>query len=237
SVELNCTVPNSGSGNNYRRNVVLSWVVATSLRFRFLVVGFATLLMMYGITQVGSMPVDVFPEFAPPRVEIQTSSLGLSAVEVEALVTVPLEQALNGGPDLDVMRSRSVPALSDIVLLFKPGTDEILARQLVQERLQTAAPTLPTWARPPVIIQPMSSTSRIMKIGISSKEHDLMDLSMTAHWKIRARLLRIPGVANVPIWGERTKMFQVQVDPQRMRAHNVSLNEVMDVTSGAANAG
>src|SRR6185295_8763405 len=166
-----------------------------------------------------------------------TNSLGLSAVEVEALVTVPLEQALNGVPGLDVMRSRSVPDLSDIVLLFTSGTDAILARQLVQERLQTAAPTLPTWAKPPVIIQPMSSTSRIMKIGISSKEHDLLDLSMVAHWKLRARLLRIPGVANVPIWGERMKMFQVLVDSQRMRAHNVSLNELMDVTSSSVNAG
>ena len=115
--------------------------------------------MIYGITQVGRMPVDVFPEFAPPKVEIQTASLGLSAVEVEELVTVPLEQALNGVPGLDVMRSKSVPDLSDIVLLFKPGTDEIHARQLVQERLQTATPSLPSWAKPPAMIQPMSSTS------------------------------------------------------------------------------
>src|SRR6185295_5329521 len=158
--------------------------------------------------------IDVFPEFAPPKVEIQTNSLGLSAVEVEELVTVPLEQALNGVPGLDVLRSKSVPVLSDIVLLFKPGVYGSLARQLVQERLQTAAPTVPTWAKPPVMIQPMSSTSRNMKIGISSKEHDLLDLSMVANWKIRARLLRIPGVANVPIWGERLKMFQVLVDPQ-----------------------
>ncbi len=216
---------------------MLSWIVATSLRFRFLVVGFATVLMIYGITQIGRMPVDVFPEFAPPKVEIQTSSLGLSAVEVEELVTVPLEQALNGVPSLDVMRSRSVPDLSDIVLLFKPGTDEIHARQLVQERLQTAVPTLPTWAKPPVMIQPMSSTSRIMKIGISSKTHDLKDLSMVAYWKIRARLLRVPGVANVPIWGQRNKMFQVLVDPIRLRDHNVSLTELMNVTSSTLNAG
>jgi CzcA family heavy metal efflux pump len=213
------------------------WIVTTSLRFRFLVVGVASVMMGYGMTRLGHMPVDVFPEFAPPRVEIQTSSLGLSAVEVEELVTVPLEQALNGVPGLDVMRSRSVPDLSDIVLLFKPGTDEIQARQLVQERLQAVARTLPTWARPPAMIQPMSSTSRIMKIGISSKEHDLMDLSMVAYWKIRARLLRVPGVANVPIWGERIKMFQVLVDPQRMRAHHVSLTQVMDVTSSSLNAG
>ena len=211
---------------------MLSWIVETSLRFRFLVVGFAAVLMIYGVSQVGQMPVDVFPEFAPPKVEIQTSSLGLSAAEVEELVTVPLEQALNGMPGLEVMRSRSVPDLSDIVLLFKPGTDEIFARQLVQERLQTAIPTLPSWAKPPVIIQPMSSTSRIMKIGISSKEHDLKDASMVAYWKIRARLLRVPGVANVAIWGERIKMFHVLADPLRMREHTVSLKEVMDVTAG-----
>ena len=194
----------------------MRWIVETSLRFRFLVVGFAVMLLIYGITQIGGMPVDVFPEFSPPKVEIQTSSIGLSAVEVEELVTVPLEQTLNGVPGLDVMRSRSVPDLSDIVLLFKPGTDEILARQLVQERLLTAASTLPTWAKPPVIVQPMSSTTRVMKIGISSQEHDLMDLSMVAYWKIRARLLRVPGVANVPIWGERSKTLQVLVDPQRL---------------------
>ena len=114
---------------------MLRWIVATSLRFRFLVVAIATVLMGYGIMQLGGMPVDVFPEFAPPKVEIQTPSLGLSAVEVEQLVTVPLEQALNGVPGLDVMRSKSVTDLSDIVLIFKPGTDLIRARQLVQERL------------------------------------------------------------------------------------------------------
>ena len=215
----------------------MRWVVEVSLRFRFLVVGCAVILLIYGITQIGGMPVDVFPEFSPPKVEIQTSSIGLSAVEVEELVTVPLEQTLNGVPGLAVMRSRSVPDLSDIVLLFRPGTDEILARQLVQERLQTAAPTLPTWAEPPVIVQPMSSTSRIMKIGISSQEHDLMDLSMVAYWKIRARLLRVSGVANVLIWGERSKTLQVLVDPQRLRDHNVTLAEVTDVTARSLYAG
>ena len=215
----------------------MRWIVETSLRFRFLVVGFAVMLLIYGITQIGGMPVDVFPEFSPPKVEIQTSSIGLSAVEVEELVTVPLEQTLNGVPGLDLMRSRSVPDLSDIVLLFKPGTDEILARQLVQERLLTAASTLPTWAKPPVIVQPMSSTTRVMKIGISSQEHDLMDLSMVAYWKIRARLLRVPGVANVPIWGERSKTLQVLVDPQLLRDYNVTLDEVTDVTARSLNTG
>ena len=215
----------------------MRWIVEASLRYRYLVVFVAGALMVFAIARLGNSAVDVFPEFAPPKVEIQTISLGLSAEAVESLVTVPLEHALNGLPGLDVMRSRSVPDLSDIVLIFKPGTDLILARQLVQERVAAVTPSLPTWAAPPVMIQPLSSTSRAMKIGISSDQYDLMDLSMIAYWKIRARLLDVPGVANVPIWGERIKMLQVQVDPERMRAHDVSLNEVMDVTADALDVG
>lgn len=215
----------------------MRWIVQTSLRFRYLVVFLAAAMMLFGIIRLGDSSVDVFPEFAPPKVEIQTLSMGLSPTEVEELVTVPLEQALNGVPGLDVMRSKSVPDLSDIVLIFKPGTDLILARQLVQERVSAVTPTLPTWAAPPVMIQPLSSTSRAMKIGISSDRIDLMDLSMIAYWKIRARLLDVPGVANVPIWGERIKMPQVQVDLERMRAYDVTLEEVMDVTADALDVG
>src|SRR3970040_2199226 len=163
----------------------MRWIVKTSLQYRFLVVFAATVLMVFGIARLSESSVDVFPEFAPPKVEIQTISLGLSAPAVEELVSVPLEQALVGVPGLDVMRSRSVPDLSDIVLIFKPGTDLILARQLVQERVAAVFPTLPTWAAPPVMIQPLSSTSRAMKIGISSDQYDLMDLFMIAYWEIR----------------------------------------------------
>src|SRR5512134_1503577 len=215
----------------------MRWIVATSLRYRYLVVFLALAVFAFGIARLRDSAVDVFPEFAPPKVEIQTLSSGLSAAAVEELVTVPIEQALYGVPGLDVMRSRSVPDLSDIVLIFKPGTDLIFARQLVTERIAAVYPTLPTWAAPPVIIQPLSSTSRAMKIGISSDQYDLMDLSMIAYWKIRARLLDVPGVANAPIWGERIKMPQVQVDPERMRAFDVSLNEVMDVTADALDVG
>jgi len=215
----------------------MRWIVKTSLQHRYLVVFAAAVLMIFGIARLRNSSVDVFPEFAPPKVEIQTISLGLSAADVEELVTVPLENALNGIPGLDVMRSRSVSDLSDIVLIFKPGTDLIFARQLVAERMQAIYPTLPTWAAPPVMIQPLSSTSRAMKIGISSDQYDLMDLSMIAYWKIRARLLDVPGVANAPIWGERIKMPQVLVDLKRLRAYGVTLNEVMDVTADALDVG
>src|SRR5512143_603852 len=162
----------------------MRWIVQLSLRYRFLMVFIAGVMMVYGITRLGNSSLDVFPEFSPPKVEIQTASLGLSAAAVEELVTVPLEQAFNGLPGLDVMRSRSVPDLSDIVLIFETGTDLILSRQLVAERVAAVYPTLPTWAAPPVIIQPLSSTSRAMKIGIRSDQCDLMDLSMIAYWKM-----------------------------------------------------
>ena len=215
----------------------MRWIVSLCLRFRYLVIFFAGALVLLGIARLAGMPVDVFPEFAPPRVEIQTPSLGLSSAEVEALVTVPLEQALNGVPGLDVIRSKSVEQLSSIVLIFKPGTDLIVARQLVQERLALAAPSLPTWAAPPVIMPPLSSTARTMKIGISSKKLSVMDLSMITYWKIRERLLRVPGVANIAIWGERIQMVQVLTVPEKLAAFNVSMDEVVQTTADALDVG
>lgn len=215
----------------------MQWIVAASLRYRFLVIFTAMALTLFGIGQILAMPVDVFPEFAPPRVEIQTPSLGLSSVEVEALVTIPLEEAFNGLPGLDVMRSKSVEQLSSIVLIFDPSVDLMEARQLVSERLAIVTPTLPTWAAPPFLLPPLSSTARTIKIGISSKERSVMDLSMITYWKIRQRLLRVPGVANVAMWGERIEMMQVQVDPERLRAENVSVEEVIQTTSDTLDSG
>ncbi|MFN2484421.1 MAG: efflux RND transporter permease subunit [Candidatus Limnocylindria bacterium] len=214
-------------------------LIRWSLRFRFLVVATAASLMFFGVGQLGEMPVDVFPEFAPPRVEIQTPALGLSAAEVEALVTVPLEEALTGLPGLDVLRSKSVAQLSSVVMIFKPGTDLLEARQVVAERVQTITPTLPTWASPPVMMPPLSATSRVMKIGLSSTSDDvsLIDMSMMAYWTIRPRLTGVPGVANVAIWGERIQMLQVNVEPERMLRHRVSLDQVMESTADALDAG
>jgi CzcA family heavy metal efflux pump len=216
---------------------MMRWIIGTSLRFRFLVVAVAATLVFIGAGQLGRLPVDVFPEFAPPRVEIQTACIGLSASEVEALVTTPMEETFNGLPGLDVLRSKSVEQLSSIELIFDRGTDLIEARQLVTERLATVTPTLPTWAAPPVMIQPLSATSRVMKIGLSSDTLSTIDMSMISYWKIRARLLRVPGVANVAIWGERLHMLQVQVDPERLARNQVSLDRVMGVTADALDAG
>lgn len=212
-------------------------IVAASLRFRSIVIAMAAALMLVGGTQLSSASVDVFPEFAPPKVEVQTACLGLTAAEVEELVSVPMEEAFNGIEGLDHMRSKSVPQLSSIVMEFENGTDLLTARQLVSERMATVIPTLPTWAAPPLMLQPLSSTSRVMKIGLSSDTRSLIEMSMISYWNIRAHLLRVPGVANVAIWGERLQMLQVQADPAKLAAHNVSLDTVMSSTANALDAG
>jgi CzcA family heavy metal efflux pump len=211
----------------------MTWLVSTSLRLRVIVLALSILLIAFGLRTLQTTPLDVFPEFAPPLVEIQTEAPGLSTDQVESLVTMPLENALNGTPWLKTIRSKSVLGLSSVVLIFREGTDLIRARQLVQERLATETPRLPKVAHPPVILSPLSSTSRVLKIGVSSeKEKDgtdqlsQMELTTLAKWTIRPRLMAIPGVANVAIWGQRDRQFQVIVEPERLRAHGVTLGAV-----------
>jgi CzcA family heavy metal efflux pump len=216
---------------------MMRWLVGNSLRFRFIVIGLATAMVFFGADRLRQMPVDVFPEFAPPRVEIQTPCLGLTPEEVEDLITVPMEQALSGLDGLDVMRSKSVEQLSSVQLIFKPGTNELRARQLAQERVDIVTPTIPSWATPPVMLPPLSATSRTMKIGISSKTLSTIQLSMIAYWKIRQALLAVPGVANVPIWGERIQMMAVLVDPARLKAHGVTVEQVMETTADTMDSG
>src|SRR6478735_5851728 len=220
-----------------QRRTLLRWVVSTSLNYRFLVVAFGALLMGIGIVTLPSTRIDAFPEFAPPRVVIQTACLGLSTSDVESLVTVPLEQALNGVEGLQTLRSKSVPQLSAIELIFKPDVDLLHARQVVQERMTAVSATLPTWAAPPVMLAPVSATGRAMQIGMTSKDHSVIEMSMTAYWTIRARLLQVPGVANVALWNERLQMMTVQVQPSAMQAKGVSLDQVMEATTGAVDSG
>lgn len=172
---------------------MMRWVIGSSLRLRYLVVALAGLMLCFGTLQLRDSPVDVFPEFAPPRVEVQTAALGLTAAEVEGLITVPLEEALNGVEGLDVMRSKSVSQLSSVEMIFRTDADLLRARQLVQERVATVTPTLPTWARPPVIIQPLSATSRVMKIGVASDQMSLIELSTLARYTLRTTLMRVPA--------------------------------------------
>jgi Cu/Ag efflux pump CusA len=208
-------------------------LVASSLRLRTLVAVMAVIVMAVGVFSFDNMPVDVFPEILPVTVNVQTEALGLSAAEVEQLITVPIEaDLLTGTPWVDVMRSESVPGLSSIELTFKPGTDPMHARQVVQERL-TQAHALPNVSKPPQMLQPLSSTNRIMLVGLSSEKQSLIEMSVLARWTIRPRLMGIPGVANVAIWGQRERQLQVQVDPQRLAKEKVSLLQIVKTAGNA----
>jgi CzcA family heavy metal efflux pump len=212
---------------------MLTWLVSTSLKFRVVVLALAAVMLVVGIRNAAHTPLDVFPEFAPPLVEIQTEAPGLSAEEVESLVTVPLENAVNGTSWLKTMRSKSVLGLSSVVLIFEPDADVTKARQLVQERVAAQGRDLPAAARPPVILPPLSSMSRVLKVGVSSKTLSQQDLTVLAMWTIRPKLMSIAGVANVAVWGQRDRQYQVNVDPDRLRAHRVTLDAVARAAADA----
>jgi hypothetical protein len=187
----------------------MQWLIGSGMRFGRLVMAAALGLIIVAATHLKSAPVDVYPEFDPPAVQIQAEALGLSAAEVEQLITVPVEQdLLNGVPWLDRIHSVSMPGLSAIDMTFQPGTDLFAARQLVEERM-TQAHALPNVGSPPIMIQPLSSLSRVDMIRLSSRTVSLIDMSGLARWKIRPRLMGVPGVANVAIYGQRDRQLQV----------------------------
>ena len=194
------------------------WIVGSSLKFRLLVLAAAAAMLAVGISQLRDMPVDVLPEYGPPTVEVQTEALGLSAAEVEQLVTVPLEaDLLNGVAFLEDIRSESIAGLSRILLVFEPGTDLYRARQVVNERVAEAHVALSGVSRPSQMLQPLSSTNRVMMVSVSTDRLSPIQMSVLGRWTIVPRLLGVPGVANVSIWGHRDRQLQVQVDPERLR--------------------
>jgi CzcA family heavy metal efflux pump len=212
---------------------MMRWLVGGSIRFRLLIVAAAAAVLLVGASQLREMPTDVLPEFAPPTVEIQTEALGLSAAEVEQLITVPMEQdLLVGVAFLDDIRSESLPGLSRIFLTFEPGTDIYRARQVVAERM-TQAHALPNVSKPPQMIQPLSSTNRVMIVGASTEKLTPVEMGVLARWTIAPRLVGVEGVANVSVWGFRDRQLQVQVDPQRLRQQDISLAQVVETAGNS----
>ena len=204
-----------------------------ALHFRLLVLAVAAGVLTLGGLQLRGTPVDVLPEFTPTYAEVQTEALGLSAEEVEQLITVPLEaDLLNGVEGVDVIRSESVPGLSSIVMVFAGGTDIYRARQLVEERL-TQAHALPNVSKPPTLLAPLSSSSRVLMIGLSTRELTPIEQSVLARWTVRPRLMGVPGVANVAVWGMRDQQLQVQVDPAQLRDRKVTLSQVVETAGNA----
>lgn len=213
---------------------MVRWMVGASQKFGHVVLAIAVAIMAIGFVQGRNSTVEAVPEFGPVRVDVQVEALGLSAEEVENLITNPIEnEFFNGIPWLAKLESRTIPGLASLEMTFEPGTDPIRARQVVQERL-TMAPALPqASSKPPLVVQPLSSTGRVMMIGLSSTQRSLIDLSLRSRWTIVPRLLSVPGVANVAIWGFRDRQLQVQVDPARLIRQGVTLDQVLRSSANA----
>ena len=212
---------------------MLKWIIGSSAKFRLLVIAFAATLLALGIARLPNTAVEALPDFGPVRVEIQTEALGLSPEEAENLITNPMEQEFfTGIPWLHKIRSHSAPGLSAVEMIFEPGTNDIRARQVVQERL-TMVPALPAVSKPPYVIQPSATASRLLMIGMSSKELSLVDMSTLARWKVRQRLLSVPGVSSVSIWGLRDRQLQVLIDPHRLRLGGVNVDDVIKTAANS----
>jgi CzcA family heavy metal efflux pump len=212
---------------------MLQALVSWSVRQRAVVLVLAALLLLGGLYAARTARLDVFPEFAPPQVVIQTEAPGLSPLEVEQLVTGPVEQAVNGVPRLDALRSQSVQGLSVVTVIFQDGTDIYRARQLVTERLGEVAGQLPAGVQPPRLAPLTSSTGRLVTVGFTSDKLSPLALRDRVQYFVRPRLLAVPGVAQVTLFGGEVRQLQVQIDPDKLAARGLSLTDVADAARQA----
>jgi len=215
---------------------MLNQLIAWSLRNRVLVLAAASLLLITGAWTASRMPVDVFPDLTAPTVTVLTEAHGMAPEEVEALVTFPIETAVNGATGVRRVRSSTAQGISVVWVEFDWGTDIFRDRQIVSEKLQTVAGALPDGVAPPLLAPVSSVMGEIMMIGLTGPQTP-QELRGVADWTIRRRLLAVSGVAQViPIGGE-VKQYQVLADPARMRSAGVTLADVLVAARGSnANA-
>lgn len=217
---------------------MLNRVILWSLRNRVVVLAAAALMIVFGIRSATSAPLDVFPDFAPPQVIVQTEAPGSSPEEVETLVTTPLESVLNGTSGLTEIRSKSAAGLSVIICIFEPETSLFLARQLIAEKIALARARLPATVQDPQLNPIQAPVGMVIKITLTSDTVSPYELRDIADWTIRPRLLAVPGISQVIILGGETKEYQVIASPERLRDYNVTLDELMAAAAEAnRNAG
>lgn len=203
-------------------NSILKWSIAQ----RWLVVIISIVISLAGIRVISQMPLDVFPSFAPPQVEIQTEAKGLAPEEIESLVTLPIESAINGTPGVTTVRSSSAVGISVVRVIFNWGTDIYQARQLVTERLQQARSKLPEGVEQPQI-QPISSPiGVILKYSFTSDTVPSMEVRRIVDWQVTNRLLAVPGVTQIVVFGGDVRQYQVLVDPKKLQAFDVTIEDV-----------
>ncbi len=212
---------------------VLAAIVRFSLRFRGVVIALACVVAAYGAVTLAHSQYDVFPEFAPPQVSIQTEAIGLSPEQVETLVTQPIENAINALPGLQRLRSQSIQGLSVITASFDPRSNIYRDRQNMSERLGALASQLPQGVHVPVLSPLTSSTSVVLMIGLTSTERSLMELRTLADWTLKPALLAVPGVAKITVFGGEVRELQIQIQPQRLIKYDLSIDEVLAAARNA----
>ena len=211
---------------------MMSALVRFSIRFSGVIIGLATLVVLYGLYSLTRSNLDVFPEFSPTQIIIQTESPGLSAELVESLVTQPIETSIAGTVGIESMRSQSIPGLSIVTIIFDESTDIYRNRQVIAERLSTLSNKLPQSITPN--ITPLtSSASTVLGFGLTSKTRSLTEIRTLVDWTVVPHLLAIPGVADVNVFGGKVRQFQVQVDPEKMIRYGISLIQIEEAVKKA----
>ena len=203
-------------------NSLLKWSIAQ----RWIVVIASILITIWGIFVVMRMPLDVIPSFAPPQVQVQTEAPGLAPEEVESLVTLPIETAINGTPGVNSVRSSSAVGLSVVNVVFDWSTDIYRARQLVTERVQQVQGKLPAGVNQPELTPINSPLGDVIRYAFTADTTDMMELKRIVNWQVRNRLLAIPGVSQIVLHGGDDRQYQVLVDPAKLQAFDVTLEQV-----------
>lgn len=219
---------------------MLNAIVSFSLRHRGIVVALACLLLGYGLYVAKHSKLDVFPDFVPPQVTVQAEAPGMTPEQVEALVTRPIETAVNGLGSLESLRSESIQGLSVVTVVFKEGTDIHIARQMLAEKLGTVARALPTGVNAPTMSPLVSATMDLLKVGLVAEKLSPMELRTFADWTLKPRLLSVPGVTRCIVFGGEVRQLQVQVKPDRLVAHDLALSDVLSaarLATGVRGAG
>ncbi|MEQ1766549.1 MAG: efflux RND transporter permease subunit, partial [Methylotenera sp.] len=211
---------------------MMSALVRFSIRFSGVIIGLTIAVILYGLYSMSRSNLDVFPEFSPTQIIIQTESPGLSAELVESIVTQSIETSIAGTVGIESMRSQSIPGLSIITIIFDENTDIYRNRQVIAERLATLNNKLPKGITPN--ITPLtSSASTVLGFGLTSKTRSLTEIRTLVDWVIVPHLLAIPGVADVNVFGGKVRQFQVQVDPEKMIRYGISLIQIEEAVKKA----
>ncbi|KAA3613740.1 MAG: AcrB/AcrD/AcrF family protein [Calditrichaeota bacterium] len=206
---------------------MLDKLMQISLKNRLIVLLAALSFFITGAIITFQLPVDVFPDLTAPTVTLLTEAHGFAPEEVEMLVTFPLETAVNGASGVRRVRSTSIQGLSTIWVEFEWGTDIFKARQIVNEKIQGLQNALPVGVDQPILAPVTSIMGEIMLVGLTSDSTSAMDLRTIADFNLRRRILAVPGVAQVLVYGGETKQYQVQIDPWQLKNYHLSLDQIL----------